>query len=521
MNYLRKKLKTVNEFNRSLQDILPTSRRAGRVISVEKQESGIHNTKLIVELDNGERRVHFYNRIDLANILNNVELTSNKIEEIVPQLNLLGYDFEVSDFILVDGAITAHPDSLGYFSGELVVTVPTINLYDGVRHYQNFRFDFGENIWVIRVDDNEFDFKMHLTVNDVTFTAITTTYHGDMIKTNAEFCDALNELVEQENLPVSFSYHEVLSYVHSYRGMILSPSVKVSNNSSAPVTVKLSVEHADDPSYSATIIPFTALTAYTDEPLEDPTKYPMIYNITGPDLMNVTWLSALDQDRYTLAEPDVKYTLWLNGTRIEETDDSTWANAYIFENEYKSYLLDKLVKLMMGAGLLLTGSFPYSGTPQLFINAPQFNSFYNQTGDILEIRLVDENDNVVYEMTLGTNEEPYHEIEKWEDFYLTLDPTVIPKTHIIPEDYEGDTLIEYILINDTIYTNGEYYNLFEAIEALGLDFLTIEYRNGKPYSITNTGDGPVAITGVNPASGFVVINYVDGINLQLGVMETS
>lgn len=521
MNYLRKKLKTVNEFNRSLQDILPTSRRAARVIGVEKQESGIHNTKLIVELDNGERRVHFYNRIDLANILNNVELTSNKIEEIVPQLNLLGYDFEVSDFILADGVITAHPDSLGYFNGELAVSVPKINLYDGVRYYQNFRFNFGEDIWMIGVYDDEFNSKMHLTVNDVTFTTVTSTYHNDVIMTNAEFCDVLNELAEQENLPVSFSYHEVLNYDRSYREMRLFPIVKVSNNSSAPVTVKLRVEHADDPSYSATIIPFTALTAYTDEPLKDPAEYPMIYNITSPDLMNVFWLSAIDQDRYALAAPDVKYTLWLNGTRIEEADDFNWTSAIIFENEYKPYLLDKLAKLMTGAGLLLVGSFPYNGTPQIFNSAPQYNSFYNQTGDILEIKLVDENDNVVYEMTLGVNEEPYHEIEKWEDFYLTLDPTVIPKTHIIPENYEGDKLIEYILINDTIYTNSEYYNLFEAIEALGLDFLTIEYRNGKPYSITNTGDGPVVITCVNPDSGLIVINYVDGVNLQLGVMETS
>lgn len=111
---LRKKLKGVSIRNRSLQDILLTCGRARRVISVESYPAGIHNTKLIVELPDGRRRVHFYSRLNLATILEGVELTSTAIGDIISELNLLGYDFTEDDLEIVEGILQAKPTSLGY-----------------------------------------------------------------------------------------------------------------------------------------------------------------------------------------------------------------------------------------------------------------------------------------------------------------------------------------------------------------------------------------------------------------------
>lgn len=111
---LRKKLKGVSIRNRSLQDILLTCSRARRVISVESHPTGIHNTKLIVELPDGKRRVHFYSRLNLATLLEGVELTSTVIGDVISELNLKGFDFTEDDLELVDRILTAKPTSLGY-----------------------------------------------------------------------------------------------------------------------------------------------------------------------------------------------------------------------------------------------------------------------------------------------------------------------------------------------------------------------------------------------------------------------
>lgn len=112
---LRKKLKGVSIRNRSLQDILLTCGEARRVISVESHPAGIHNTKLIVELSDGKHRVHFYSRLNLATLLEGVELTSTVIDDVISELNLLGHDFTEDDLEIVENKLQAKATSIGYF----------------------------------------------------------------------------------------------------------------------------------------------------------------------------------------------------------------------------------------------------------------------------------------------------------------------------------------------------------------------------------------------------------------------
>lgn len=111
---LRTTLRTVSYRNQSLQDIFKSCRESEKVISVEKHTSGIHNTKLIMELSDGKHRAHFYSRLNLATLLEGVELTSTVIGDVIYELNLLGYDFNEDDLEFVDRILTAKPTSLGY-----------------------------------------------------------------------------------------------------------------------------------------------------------------------------------------------------------------------------------------------------------------------------------------------------------------------------------------------------------------------------------------------------------------------
>lgn len=112
---LRKKLKNVSFRNLALQDILKSASGAKVVKSIEPQTEGVHNTKLILELATGEQRVHFYNRLDLSDIMPGLVIENTELGAITNELNLKGYDFTSDDlFISDDGHLTAKPSSLGY-----------------------------------------------------------------------------------------------------------------------------------------------------------------------------------------------------------------------------------------------------------------------------------------------------------------------------------------------------------------------------------------------------------------------
>lgn len=113
---LRKKLKNVSSKSQSLQDILNSCNKGDQVMSVSPVSDGIHNTKLILKLKTGEKRVHFYNRLDLKDVLpSGLLLPIENVSETLDILNVQQQgDFEREDLIFNEFEIEAHPNSLGY-----------------------------------------------------------------------------------------------------------------------------------------------------------------------------------------------------------------------------------------------------------------------------------------------------------------------------------------------------------------------------------------------------------------------
>lgn len=125
MTELRKRLKTISFRNEGLQRVLRTCAGAIDVISVEEHVGGIHNTKVIFLMENGEHRVQFYDRVDIKLAVPEGYVTSGSVVTDVAILNsAFGGDFTEDDLILVDGKLKAKPESLGYRNDE-VVTPPT------------------------------------------------------------------------------------------------------------------------------------------------------------------------------------------------------------------------------------------------------------------------------------------------------------------------------------------------------------------------------------------------------------
>lgn len=120
---LRRQLKTLTKKNQALQDILKTCTAGTRLTNVEKVDSKIHNTKITILMPDGRERVHFYNRIDIANVIPEGFVYSPTIPETVTKLNILGLDFHESDFLLDGGKITLNPFSLGYYGEQVAVEV--------------------------------------------------------------------------------------------------------------------------------------------------------------------------------------------------------------------------------------------------------------------------------------------------------------------------------------------------------------------------------------------------------------
>ena len=122
----RAKLKNVSYRNQSLQDILKTCTIGMKVLSVQRTRGGEHNTRLTMLVDHGkfhpeknryERRVHFYNRLKLEEILPRNYVPKTTVEDTVYDLNVFhGYDFTTDDLDIVDGKVKAVSSSLGYYS---------------------------------------------------------------------------------------------------------------------------------------------------------------------------------------------------------------------------------------------------------------------------------------------------------------------------------------------------------------------------------------------------------------------
>lgn len=140
---LRTKLKNVSKRNKALQDILASCKIAESVISVEEHKQGIHNTKIILQLSNGEKRVHFYNRVLLSTTIPEGFLSSGNLPLDIENLNgLYGCDFTEDDLELVSSTLVAKTTSLGYYDKvevpetELLADTTTLLLYDRSNYAQ-------------------------------------------------------------------------------------------------------------------------------------------------------------------------------------------------------------------------------------------------------------------------------------------------------------------------------------------------------------------------------------------------
>ncbi len=126
---LRKKVRFSFEGkNLSLTELRGSVYAGKRFYSIEEHKGGIHNTKLILFLedqekvtcdcdaDNSPKRVAFYNRLDLRDIIPpDFEISMRGIEITIRELNNLGYDFTEDDLEYRHGFLAAKPNSLGYF----------------------------------------------------------------------------------------------------------------------------------------------------------------------------------------------------------------------------------------------------------------------------------------------------------------------------------------------------------------------------------------------------------------------
>lgn len=151
---LRNKLKSISYRNQSLQDILNSCNKGDQVMSVSPVSNGIHNTKLILKLKTGEKRVHFYNRLDLKDILpNDLLLPIENISETLDVLNVGQQgDFEREDLIFNEFEIEAHPDSLGYIGR--VATFPWTIKYRVISTGEVVRLNTGPVVSGHTIDPN-------------------------------------------------------------------------------------------------------------------------------------------------------------------------------------------------------------------------------------------------------------------------------------------------------------------------------------------------------------------------------
>ena len=149
MTELRKRLKTISFRNEGLQRVLRTCAGAVDVISVEEHVGGIHNTKVIFLMENGEHRVQFYDRVDIKLAVPEGYVTSGSVATDVAILNsAFGGDFTEDDLILVDGKLKAKPESLGYRNDEAVTPPTNVLPGDSVSfHLMMNSSDYMNNWW--------------------------------------------------------------------------------------------------------------------------------------------------------------------------------------------------------------------------------------------------------------------------------------------------------------------------------------------------------------------------------------
>ena len=142
---LRKRLKTISDGNRGLQDILQSMQKGAEILSVESYNGKVHNTKITLLVDKGsnyslqeryEERVHIYNRVALDKVIPaNAIYPKTTVEAAIDVLNFqYSCDFTEDDVEFIDGTLVAKETSLGYYNDNTTVAectnVVNLNWYE-------------------------------------------------------------------------------------------------------------------------------------------------------------------------------------------------------------------------------------------------------------------------------------------------------------------------------------------------------------------------------------------------------
>ena len=161
----RRRLKNINSNNQSLQDIVKSCINAMEVLSVEPYNGEVHNTRITLKIDKGpsaplqeryQQRVHLYNRLDIAKVLENVEFGSNNTLDLIEELNSLGFDFTEDDIIYSSGQVLALDQSLGYYNRGAEECTPTeLRWIPSANNLNNLNTDRSVLSYILEIDGEE------------------------------------------------------------------------------------------------------------------------------------------------------------------------------------------------------------------------------------------------------------------------------------------------------------------------------------------------------------------------------
>lgn len=162
----RVKLRSVSSKNQSLQDILSTCTITDEVVSVEPIINAVHNTKLTLKKATGEKRVHFYNRLDISSILPADFRPSGNLIADINKLNLMGYDFTEDDLTVSNRRFVAQPYSLGYYGG-IIDRIFTDSIIFGVKNLLGLTGSrYGNRVETVAVTVDDVTHTLDLDTNE-------------------------------------------------------------------------------------------------------------------------------------------------------------------------------------------------------------------------------------------------------------------------------------------------------------------------------------------------------------------
>lgn len=178
MTELRKRLKSISFKNEGLQRVLRTCTGAVDIISIEEHQGGIHNTKVIFLMADGEKRVQFYDRVDIKQVIPGNFISSGDVVEDILTLNAVyGCDFNEDDLIIEGGKFKAKSESLGYYN--VSAQKPTIPNVEPINYIQGFwmgwfdplsNWDFG--VYFDNPGETLKEFRLEVTVDNTKYKCI-------------------------------------------------------------------------------------------------------------------------------------------------------------------------------------------------------------------------------------------------------------------------------------------------------------------------------------------------------------